>query len=151
MDLAVNFRIVLEAPPAGVDYGLQKGRGSMYETVQRQRSTGGDLRFDFAADVRATGAALDFRGPFVQGPSGGRFVYLDIGTAAGQTDTPWSRRLKIPLSSMTPATIRAVSATPGAVLEARVPGTGRDGTPACASVKDFSGWKVVRSSERAVR
>jgi hypothetical protein len=29
----------------------------------------------------------------------------------------------------------------GGVLEARVPGVGRDGGPACATVKDFDGWK----------
>jgi hypothetical protein len=28
----------------------------------------------------------------VQGPPGQRFVYIGIGTYAGQTGTPWSRR-----------------------------------------------------------
>jgi hypothetical protein len=41
-----------------------------------------------------------------------------------------------------------VSATQGAVLEALVEGTGRDGSPPCASVKDFeaciSGWRADR-------
>jgi len=32
----------------------------------------------------------------------------------------------------------------GGVLEACVPGTGRDGGPACATVKDFDGWKAVK-------
>ena len=40
----------------------------------------------------------NFAGPFVQGPAGERFVYINIGTYAGQLNTPWSRRLKIPLS-----------------------------------------------------
>src|SRR6266705_4795042 len=44
----------------------------------------------------------NFAGPFVQGPAGERFVYIDIGTYAGQTNTPWSRRLKIPLSGICP-------------------------------------------------
>ena len=131
---------MLEGPPADVDYGLQKGRGSIYETVQTQRSDGGDLRFEFDAEIKASGAATDFRGPFVQGPAGGRFVYLDIGAYAGQTGTPWSRRMKVPLGGITADMIR--HAARGAVLEASVPGTGRDGTPACASVKDFTGWKV---------
>ncbi len=140
---AVRFRIVLEAPPTDVDYGLQKGRGSMYETVQAQRSHGGDLRFEFDAEVKASGDESDFRGPFVQGPAGGRFVYIGIGTYAGQTGTPWSRRLKVPLAGITADMIRR--AARGAVLEASVPGTGRDGTPACASVRDFGGWKVKAS------
>ena len=138
---AVRCRIVLETPPAGVDYGLQKGHGSTFEPVQTQRSNGSDLHFEFTAEPRA-GSAADFRGPFIQGPAGGRFIYIDIGTIAGQADTPWSRRLKIPLTGITEDMIRRASGAGGAVLEARVPGTGRDGTPACASVKEFAGWKV---------
>ena len=78
-------------------------------------------------------------GPFVQGPRGQRFVYLDIGTYAGQAESCWSRRLKVPLTGITAKMIAA-----GDVLEARVPGTGRDGGPTCASVRDFEGWKPVK-------
>jgi hypothetical protein len=78
-------------------------------------------------------------GPFVQGPPQQRFVYVDIGTYAGQADSRWSRRLKIPLEGIPAKTIPT-----GGVLEARVPGTGRDGGPNCATVKDFDGWKVVQ-------
>jgi Family of unknown function (DUF5990) len=142
MDTVVNCRIVLETPPPGVDYALQKGRGSTSETVQTQRSDGSNLRFEFTAGARTAGSSPDFRGPFIQGPAGGRFVYIGIGTFAGQTGTPWSRRLKIPLKGITSEMIRRASATQGAVLEARVEGTGRDGSPACASVKDFDGWHL---------
>jgi uncharacterized protein DUF5990 len=128
----VALRIVLRQPPAEVDFALQKGRGSAYETVQRQRSKGKDLEFDFTVRVkRGKDVLADFAGPFVQGPSGERFVYLDIGTYAGQTNTPWSRRLKIPLSGITWDLVRA-----GGVLLALVPGTGTDGGPSCAS-----GWR----------
>jgi len=136
----VTFRIVLESPPAGVDYALQKGHGSAFETVQTQRSDGKDLRFEFEASPRLSGSVADFRGPFVQGPAGGRFVYIGIGQFAGQAETPFSRRLKIPLRGITVDMVRRASG--GAMLEARVPGTGRDGTPACASVKEFDGWQV---------
>jgi hypothetical protein len=142
MDDEVRCRIVLETPPAGVDYGLQKGHGSAFEAVQIQRSDGRDLQFEFSAQPRASGSPADFRGPFIQGPAGERFVYIDIGTFAGQTGTPWSRRLKIPLTGITRDMVRRASAAGGAVLEARIRGTGRDGSPACASVKDFAGWKV---------
>ena len=142
METVLNCRITLETPPPGVDYGLQKGRGSASETVQTQRSDGSDLHFDFTAGVRTAGSSPDFRGPFIQGPAGGRFVYICIGTCAGQTDTPFSRRLKIPLTGITPDMIRRAGSGKGAVLETRVQGTGRDGTPACASVKDFGGWNL---------
>ena len=123
---AVKFRIVLEAPPADVDYGLQKGRGSIYETVQTQRSDGGDLQFEFDAEIKAAGAASDFRGPFVQGPAGGRFVYIDIGACAGQAGTPWSRRLKVPLGGITADMIRRAPVVRCSRHQLREPGvTGR--------------------------
>jgi Family of unknown function (DUF5990) len=141
MEHEIALRIVLEKPPPGVDFGIQKGRGSLYETIQTQRSQGGDLVFEFNVPLKAAGAgAIDFSGPIVQGPRGGRFVYIDIGTLAGQRDTPWSRRLKIPLTGITSDVIRRASAA-NRLLEARVPGTGRDGSPSCASVKNFAGWK----------
>lgn len=141
----MTFRVVLQQPPPGVDFGVQKGRGAGYETIQTHRSTGKDLQFEFTLPVRAarTGTAPDFRGPLVQGPPGQRFVYIDIGTFAGQRDTPWSRRLKIPLTGITRRMLDAASADTRKVLEARVPGTGRDGGPSCATVKPFEGWKLA--------
>jgi hypothetical protein len=144
MDHDLTLRIILEKPPAGVDFGLQKGRGSDYETIQTQRSSTKDLSFEFSVALKASSknAAPDFSGPFVQGTQGGRFIYLDIGTYAGQKDTSWSRRLKVPLRDITWDMIQAVDDS-RAVLEARVPGTGKDGGPNCATVKPFDGWKRV--------
>jgi hypothetical protein len=147
MERELTFQIVLEKPPAGVDFGLQKGRGSGYETIQKQRSATQDLRFEFTARVTAgvNGKTPNLLGPFVQGPPGARFVYLDIGACAGQTDTSWSRRLKVPLTGITSDTIDHLADHPGIVLETRVPGTGRDGGPNCGTVKPFGGWKLVQS------
>ena len=123
----LNLRIVVERPPAGVDYALQKGRGNSYETVQKQRSADGDLVFELSVQWKEGPA-----GPFVQGKVGERFVYLDIGTAAGQMDSCWTRRLKIPLSGIEHA----------GHYETRVPGTAKDGGPSCATVKPFAGWRA---------
>jgi len=146
-DRQITLRIVLESPPPGVDFGIQKGHGSMYEPIQTQRSTGSDLTFELNVALKMTGtvASADFGGPCVQGPRGGRFVYIDIGTLAGQRDTPWSRRLKIPLTGISSRLIDQASSGTDVVLEACVPGTGRDGSPACASVKDFDGWRAAGS------
>src|SRR5258708_7459086 len=51
MKRELTLRIVLERPPKGVDFGLQKGRGSAYETVQKQRSKGSDLVFAFIVEA----------------------------------------------------------------------------------------------------
>ena len=45
-----------------------------------------------------------FSGSYVQGPSDNKFVYIDIGTYAGQTDNIWSSRLNQKnMSSLTSA------------------------------------------------
>lgn len=144
MEHEVGLRIVLEKPTAGVDFGLQKGRGGDYETIQTQRSKGQDLHFEFTVRAKATGkdSSPNFLGPFVQGPTGERFVYLDIGTYAGQTGTCWSRRLKIPLRGIAWQMIEAVGDGKSS-LETRVAGSGKDGSPSCATPKPFAGWKVI--------
>ncbi|WP_205529447.1 DUF5990 family protein [Taibaiella koreensis] len=136
----LTLMILLERPPAGVDFGLQKGSGSTYETVQKQRSEGTDLHFRCTVNIKGSpdkDPVPDYAGPFVQGPKGARFLYIDIGTYAGQTGTEWSRRLKIPLTGIGWEQI----AGKGAMVETRVPGTGKDGGPNCATVKPFPGWR----------
>ena len=143
-DKELTFRIILENSPPGVDYGLQKGGGSDFEVTQKQRSKSGDLQFEFSARVKeGKDGQPVLLGPFVHGPPQERFVYLDIGTYAGQTDTPWSRRLKVPLREITWDVVKQASRA-GHCLETRVPGRAKDGSPSCATVKPFSGWKVKR-------
>lgn len=146
MEVELRLRIVLESPPAGVDFGLQLGKGTDYKTVQTQRSQGDDLRFD--ATVTAKGDRGDgqpnFLGPLTQGPPAARFLYLDIGKSAGQADSPWDRRLKVPLGGITWEMIGRVATDPELVLEARSPGTGRDGGPSCATVHPVHGWEPAR-------
>jgi hypothetical protein len=127
--MEINLRIVLNRSTPGVDFALQKGRGGNYETVQKQSSSAKhDLKFDFPVTVKtAKDGAPDFAGPFVQGARGDRYVYIDIGTYAGQTNTPWSRRLKVPLSCITWELINSQS-----TLVGEIPGQAKDGGPACA-------------------
>jgi hypothetical protein len=140
----LKLHIVLQTPPANAHFGLQKGSGNNYETVQTQRSTGQDLYFNFSVEIkgdRSKNMPPDFKGPFVQGPAMGRFVYIDIGSYAGK-EGPWNRRLKIPLTGITWELIDEVNAGSGNILQTHVPGTGKDGTPNCATVKPFEGWKI---------
>jgi len=143
MGRELTLRIVIEQPPPGVDFALQKGSGTIFETVQRQHSEGQDLVFEFQPSLKegVSDSMAALGGPFVQGPPRQRFVYIDIGTYAGQIDSSWSRRLKIPLDGMPARFIRT-----GGILETRVPGIGRDGGPNCATVKDFEGWRPLETS-----
>ena len=93
----ITLRLTLEQPTACVDFGLQNGRGSAFAIDQKQRSNGRDLKFEFQVTVKiGKNGAPDFGGPYVQGSAGERFFYINIGTYAGQTNTPWGRRLKVP-------------------------------------------------------
>ncbi len=136
----VTLNIILETPTPGVDFGLQKGSGSKYETVQKQKSTGKNLVFECTVKIKEDkNKKWVLSGPFVQGPPDGRFVYIDIGTLAGQTGFSWSRRLKIPLGTITSEMIDK-SLSGSVIIETSVPGIGKDGGPNCGSVKPFSGW-----------
>lgn len=142
MDRELSLKIVLERPTPGVDYGLQKGRGNDYETVQTQRAANKDLTFEFSVRISEDkDGKPNFLGPFAQGTAAGRFVYLDIGTYAGQQNTGWSRRLKIPLVGIDWKSIEAAAKSRKA-LEARVAGTGKDGGPTCGTIKPFTGWHI---------
>jgi len=140
----VKLKIILISPPPGIDFGLQKGSGSNYETIQKQRSDSHDLCFELNVEVkgdRQKDQFPDFKGLFVQGPVNGRFIYIDIGSLAGQVEQlAW--RLKIPLAGVTWTMLDQFVANPAAYLETRVPGTHKNGGPNCATVKPFDGWSV---------
>lgn len=145
MESEISLQIILLKPTPNVDFGLQKGAGNNYETVQKQRSKSGDLIFKFAVKVkgdRSRDMLPKFAGSFVQGPAGNKFIYIDIGTYAGQTDCIWSRRLKIPLTSITWKDVDHLVDNPNSIMETIVPGTGKDGSPSCATVKPFDGWHL---------
>jgi len=145
MNSELSIRIVLVDPPAGIDYGIQHGSGSNYDTLFVQQKKRDDVTFDFSISVTESkkDASPNFLGPIVQGPPGGRFVYVDVGTYAGQKNTPWSRRMKIPLHGITWAMINE-AIKPGHALAARIQGTGKDGGPVCATVPLLGGWEVIK-------
>jgi hypothetical protein len=146
MNGTARIRLVLVDPPAGVDYGIQKGSGNLYETLFIQRPTRGDVVFDFELAVKGTrpNGQPNFTGPLVQGPPPNRFIYVDVGTYAGQKGTPWSRRMKVPLGGVTTALLERIVNDPASALEARIPGTAKDGGPNCATVGFLEDWKTVR-------
>jgi len=86
-EITVPIRIILMAPPAGVDFGIQEGKGNDYKTIQVQRSKGPDLEFVCSVGVKGNrdDGPPNFVGSIVQGPPMGRFIYIDIGKSAGRT------------------------------------------------------------------
>ncbi|MBY0494249.1 MAG: hypothetical protein K2Y23_08530 [Cyanobacteria bacterium] len=105
MTSEVAVRIVLQDPPAGVLYGIQRGKGSNYRVDFAQTPKRGDVTFDFAIGVSVKNGKPDFSGEYVQGTPARRFIYIDVGTYAGQKDTPWSRRMIV----STPRSLKPLS------------------------------------------
>lgn len=142
--LSIHARIVVLAPPAGVAFALQRGRRELGEPAT---SSGQDLRFEFTLLAgRSPDGSPRFSGEFVQGPAGGKFVYVNSGTLAGQADSCWTRRAKVGLQMLNWATVERAAAAESNLLQARIAGVARDGGPACASVPLLDGgWIIVRA------
>lgn len=141
MSKEISLKIVLQNPVEGTIYGLQKGKGPDYETVQAQLGDGRDLTFEFTVHLKdADGSLPTITGPFVQGPAGNRFVYIGIGSYAGQPGTALSGRMKVPLPEATFQHTRSDEG--GSLWSCTVPGRNSDGKPVFATVKPFGGWSV---------
>jgi hypothetical protein len=125
----IRARVTIEHPVPGVLHSLQS-KDRM--PLDPKRSTSGEaLSFDFELRV---GPGPKFFGDRVQreGPER-RFVYIRVGTAAGEHGSPWSRRMKIDIHDTDLALLD--QATRGGVLVFTVDGTAKDGSPACATVR----------------
>lgn len=132
----ITLRLTIRDPFPGVAYSLQNKKS---EPVGPVIAGEGPLSFD--APVRVAPGPR-FLGEFVrsEGPAR-RFVYIAIGTAAGDCSSPWSRRAKIDIHTL-PAELLE-KALAGAVLEAMLPGKAKDGGPACATVRPIGAWRVA--------
>jgi hypothetical protein len=141
--MEVNLRITVIDPPAGVTFQLQKGRD---ELIPPNRKDEHSISFDFSVRVDDAAGNLRVLGPFAQGTPSARFVYVNSGQRAGESDSIWDRRAKVPLTGLTRALIDKALRDAGSVIEATIAGTSRDGGPVCASVALASGWRVVKGA-----
>jgi hypothetical protein len=131
----ITLRLTIDDPVAGVRYSLQED-DAIFAPV-----TATDAPLSFDVPVRLTDDGR-FLGSFVrrEGPQR-RFVYIRIGQSAGQHDTDLNRRAKIDIHDIPPALLDRARA--GQTLQIHLPGRGRDGTPACATVRSLTGWSAA--------
>lgn len=126
----IAFRIVIEQPVPGVLHSFQgKDDGPLDPKASRM---GEALAFDFSVRV---GPGPKFFGDQVrrEGPER-RFVYIRVGQMAGDAASPWSRRMKIDIHDIDQELLDA-AAKDMRPIEIAIIGTGKDGTPACATVR----------------
>lgn len=126
----IAMRIVIEQPVAGVLHSLQ---GKDDRPLDPKSSKAGKaLAFDFTVRI---GPGPEFFGDQVrrEGPER-RFVYIRVGQMAGDPTSPWTRRMKIDIHDIEQALLDA-AAQEARRIDISITGTGKDGTPACATVR----------------
>jgi len=134
-DTPVRLRLTIADPVPGVCYSLQDKDNHPVDPV---RASSEPLSLDVPLRLSDDGRWL---GPFVrrEGPQR-RFVYIAIGTSAGDHGSEWTRRAKIDIHDL-PEPLK-VAARTGGVPEAVLPGRAKDGTPACATVR-VREWRLA--------
>jgi len=151
----VRLRVICQRPPSPRQYGAEFGLQDNSTTADWVLHAGltqpnGDIHFECECRVRphqSTGSP-NFLGPFMHGTAAERFLYLSwrpLNWRPAQSETAgvYVRRIKVHLKSITWEQIDE-SVKKDGILEAVVPGTGRDGGPSCASVPLFGGGWAIR-------
>ena len=137
----LKLRIVVQKPLPGVELRLQRGRAELIAPTSRSSNT---VTFDFelAVDTKPDGTIV-LRGSEAQGPPAARFVYINSGTYAGDADSPWGTRAKVPLTGISASVVKRALASPRSVVVGTIAGTAKNGGPAAATVPLLGeGWKV---------
>jgi len=81
----------------------------------------------------ASPTGIDLKGPYIQGPPGGRFIYLSWGTVDAAGSFTLFRRAKLWLDTVPTGVIAAALDT--GLLVGRLGLTDRKGNPTCAAVR----------------
>lgn len=137
------IRIAVVDPVPGLSIALQRGQAAKAELVPPASQSSEAVAFDLemTVDGRLPDGRPRLLGPVVQGPPKARFVYLAVGTYAGQAASSWGGRIKVPLSGLSWSQMEALS--PGQYLVARITGRSPKGGPALASVQILApGWRM---------
>jgi hypothetical protein len=136
----IPLRIVVRNPPDGVSMQVQRGKDELLPPTE---TSDGIIAFDLEVQVDLSADVPNFLGKYTQGPKDSRFIYVNSGTLAGQSDSCWTRRAKISLMTIGPEQINEVLTRPGSRLEVSLGGVGHGGGPVCASLKPPPVWTVV--------
>ena len=132
MTETLTLRLTIADPVPGLHYWRQDAKNAPHDI---RLSTEAPLTFDMPVDLRPDGK---LGGTFVRREGKERrFVYIAIGGSM-QGLPVVSRRAKIDVHDIPAALLK-----PGVILEAVLPGRGKDGTPACATVRPLSPWTSI--------
>jgi len=129
----IDLRFIIERPVVGQFYSLQAKDGSPLDP----KSSRSGKTLAFQCQVRVGPGPTFFGDQVRREGQVRRFVYVRIGDLAGDPSSPWSRRMKIDIHDI-PQDMVDLAVSTGRAIEHLIDGTGKDGTPACGTVKPMS-------------
>lgn len=129
--VTITCRIIVRNPVSGAWGAIQEGHGSAGRPFALIQGLSGTTAWDVPVTLKGGKPG----GAFVQKDSKGPFVYILWGTSAGQANTCVTRRAKVYL----PPDL-AEQSEPGD-WTVQLDGTGKDGGPACATVRPAAPWR----------
>jgi hypothetical protein len=117
----------------GIHVGVQRrGKPAELLGVTPGDAPAATWTLDAVVTAKPDGAA-DLKGPYIQGPPGGRFIYLNWGTVDQSGAFAMFRRAKLWLEAVPPEVLG--TAADLGMLVGRVGLTDPKGNPVCASVR----------------
>ncbi len=123
-----------------VHVGVQRGK----EVIDPVAGDAPEAVFSFPINaVSGENGQIDFRGPFVHGTRGARFLYLSWGVLHPDGQFQMFRRAKIHLSALAELGLTDRRET-GTTIEALVNLTGSRGDPICANLRPPQvRWRII--------
>ncbi len=115
----------------GIEVGVQRNNHPD-ELMGRVSADVDSVAWEIEANP-VSAAATDFRGAYISGPPGGRFIYLSWGVVEGPTNFEMFRRAKIMLDAVPPDVMR--TSVESGVLVGRLGLTDPKGNPICAAIR----------------
>lgn len=138
----ILLHIVLHDPLPNVTIRVQRGRDELLAPIT---ATSAEIVFEVPLRLGTPleDGSPNFLGAYAHGRPRERFLYVNSGKRAGQTDSCWDRRAKVHLDGITWACIEELRSSPGHVLAGHIAAAAADGGPACARVPLLGPWRVV--------
>jgi hypothetical protein len=113
-----------------IHVGLQR-RAKRDELLGLTPGDAPTARWTMDCQVTETAAGRDVKGPYIQGPPGGRFIYLNWGTVDDDAGFRLFRRAKLWLDGVPPGVLEDAVRT--GVLVGRLGLTDAKGNPTCTA------------------
>jgi len=116
----------------GIHVGVQR-RNRRDELLGLVPGNAASATWNLDCTAVSSPAGADLTGPYIQGPPGGRFIYLSWGTVDDAGNFTLFRRAKLCLDAIPAAVMN--SAVDTGLLVAHLGLTDRNGNPLCAAVR----------------